>query len=78
MSYCRFGPDSDVYCYHNGLGWRIYTEKETFFETDIRDLKERFEELDRKGLKIPLYTFERVDDEIKNGLPEHLKIDKEG
>ena len=85
MSYCRSGPDSDVYLYIDfGNVWNLYLSfdvrerfgadplfAETF--TDQAVLRERLCELRNLGAKIPECVFTRVDREIAEGFRGWIK-----
>lgn len=79
MSYCRWGPESDVYCYaayryksksgENKI-WIVHTLKnntEVMFAADsLKELKNIFIDLKDKGFKFPDRVFDRINLELKN------------
>ncbi len=70
MSYCRFGPDSDVYVYADvGGGWTTHLVCNgrgfvTHNDSTLEELRDRLIALREKGLTIPDYTFRMIDEEI--------------
>ena len=73
MAYCRGGEDSDVYAFSDGKGFRIYVSKlinyheDFYYAEDLDSFLEKMLELKENGLKIPDYTFERINREINGG-----------
>jgi hypothetical protein len=79
MSYCRWGPESDVYCYKhfckdtrskNYEGWTLRIEKmgvsSVIYAYSLRELKNIFIDLRDKGFKFPERVFDRINRELKN------------
>lgn len=82
MSYCRFGPDSDVYCYKNVFGG--YTvivatfkqnleeliglphDGETFNVKTLKELKAKLNHLKKLGYLVPDAAFQRIKRELKH------------
>ena len=72
MSYCRFSEDSDVYVIASGYGgFQIYLKGggAEGFATRQETLN-YLSELQKKGLKIPDYALNRLQEEIDQKLPE--------
>ena len=72
MSYCRWSHDSDVYVIASGYGgFQIYLkggDAEGF--TTRQETLNYLSELQKKGLKIPDYALNRLQEEIDQKLPE--------
>jgi hypothetical protein len=67
MSYCRVGPDSDVYVYPNVYGIVIIVcyGGESYQEKTPHDALVRLKTLSDNGLKVPKRALERLRKEIK-------------
>lgn len=66
MSYCRIGPDSDVYLYKSGDNeWNCCICPVHMFEryTSINEILKHLLELKKAGHKVPDYAIERLEQE---------------
>lgn len=63
MSYCRFGPDSDVYAYNSGVVWTIHTAErgsKTRYVGSLLEFDRVLHELKWAGYKVPERVFDRI------------------
>lgn len=73
MSYCRFGPNSDVYMYESIYGAFQIHVKSKFKDYSCTNRKEALEILNNlsyEGYKIPQEAFDRLKKEIELNLPD--------
>lgn len=71
MAYCRFGSDCDVYLFANLRGrYEFWTAtpsepaSQAFFADTSQEALQKLQELREKGLRIPQYAFDRLQDEL--------------
>jgi hypothetical protein len=62
MSYCRFGKDSDVYCYHsaNCGGFFTMTPDDTYHDKSPLQTAARLELLREQGFLVPKSAVQRL------------------
>lgn len=80
MSYCRWGPDSDVYVYVTERVVKEETEhywvccmcklhqEGNIYAPNLASLRQHLEHHREQGDKVPDYAFERIDREIAEGI----------
>jgi hypothetical protein len=66
MSFCRFSPDSDVYCYYHVEGfYDVWAQGEEHQFQTAQEVIHFLEKLKAQGEKVPDYAFE----ELKEATP---------
>lgn len=73
MSYCRLGPDCDVYCYGSGSeGYTIHlADGPTFHDSTLSALYLRLRYLRTQGYRVPDGVFKRIVGELsQESLPD--------
>lgn len=63
MSFCRLGPDSDVYCfYHVGGYYEVWSGGDEHHFQTARETMDFLRERKKQGEKIPEYVFEELEE----------------
>ena len=63
MSFCRFGDDSDVYCfYHVGGHYEVWAQGEEHYFQAAQEVIHFLEKLRAHGEKVPDYAFEQLEE----------------
>ena len=63
MSFCRFGPDSDVYCfYHTGGHYEVWSRGEDHYFKTAQETIAFLREIKEEGEKVPDYAFEQLEE----------------
>jgi hypothetical protein len=73
MAYCRWGEDSDIYCYGDGAGlFHTYVRANTgplagqaFYDSGLPVVRKRLLDLREAGYRFPDDVFEQIDEEMQ-------------
>jgi hypothetical protein len=65
MSYCRTGPDSDVYIYRTGDMWTTHVNPAGYYvDYSLQDLYNRLKHIESEGYQVPARAYSRIQQEL--------------
>jgi hypothetical protein len=63
MSFCRFGPDSDVYCFYHAEGhYEVWSRGEDHYFETAQETITFLRKIKEEGEKVPDYVFEELEE----------------